>query len=196
MSTVVDNNRSRRDRTPSAEMRLRVLSAAGKAFSRASYDAIGVREIAALAGTDPAIVMRLFGSKERLFTDLVENAFGNEEVFQGPLKTMGKQLAQYLMQPFAKAQTTEKDDFQLLLRSAGSLVAAPILSAALHRTLIEPLSRAIGKADGATRAALITAQVLGFSTLRFALGSPVIEAADPAAVERVLASAIQLCVDG
>jgi AcrR family transcriptional regulator len=196
MSTIVDINKPRRSRTASVDMRPRVLTAAAKAFTRASYDAIGVREIAAMANTDPAIVIRLFGSKAKLFGELAEAAFGNEEVFQGPLETMGERLAHHLMQPFTTEETDTGDEFQLLLRSATSLVAAPILSAELHRALIEPLGRRIGKVNGAARAALVTAQVLGFSTLRFALGSPAIEAADQKRIEQLLARAIQLCVDG
>ena len=149
-----------------------------------------------MADTDPAIVIRLFGAKEKLFAELAENAFGNEKLFQGPLQSLGAQLARHLMQPFVTAETQEADDFQFLLRSATSLVAAPILSSALHRALLEPLGRRIGKQDGAARAALIIAQILGFSTLRFALGSPAIEAADREMLQRRLASMIQLCIEG
>jgi AcrR family transcriptional regulator len=196
MSTPVDYNPTRRRRTSSADMRTRVLAAAGKAFSRAGYDAVGVREVAGLADTDPAIVIRLFGSKAGLFAELAENAFGDEEVFQGPLETLGERLASHLTLPLiAATDVGEKDDFQLLLRSASSLVAAPILSTALHRALIEPLGRRIGTADGASRAALITAQVLGFSILRFGLGSLAIETADRAVIAERLAGAIQLCID-
>lgn len=178
-------------------MRERVLAAAAKAFSRAGYDAVGVREIAAMADTDPAIVMRLFGSKAGLFEALADHAFGADEIFEGPLETLGKRLASHLMLPiFPVTDTDEIDDFHLLLRSATSLTAAPILSAALHRALIDPLALRIDGKDARVRAALITAQVLGFATLRFALGSPPIEASDQQATTDHLARLIQLCVEG
>ncbi len=60
-------------------MRARVLAAEGHAFSRAGYDAVGVREIGASADPDLAIVMRLFGSKAGLFDALADHAFGAEE---------------------------------------------------------------------------------------------------------------------
>ena len=177
-------------------MRDRVLVAAAKAFSRAGYDAVGIREISMMADTDPAIVIRLFGSKAALFEALAENAFGSEEVFQGPLETLGLRLATHLMLPIPPSDSGESDDFHLLLRSATSLTAAPILSAALHRALVEPLGRRIGGGDGTVRAALVTAQVLGFATLRFALGSAAIEGADQSATTDRLARTIQLCIDG
>ena len=177
-------------------MKVRILKAAAGAFSRAGYDAVGVREIATLADTDPAIVIRLFGSKAELFAILAENAFGAEDVFDGPLEKLGTRLADHLMSPLdASAADDETNDFLLLLRSATSLTAAPILSAALHRGLIEPLGKRIGWPDGTARAALVTAQVLGFSTLRFALGSPPIEHTDRRAMTARLAGLIQICVD-
>lgn len=195
MSTSVDNNTAKRTRIPSSAMRERVLAAAGKAFSRAGYDSVGIREIALEAGTDPAIVIRLFGSKADLFTQLAQQAFADEPVFAGPLEELGERLAQHLMQDATTQATDDTDDFQLLLRSATSLIAAPILSAALHQALIGPLGERIGGAQGAARAALVVAQVMGFATLRFGLGSVAIEASDRAATTRLLAHAIQLCVD-
>lgn len=194
MSTVVDKV-MRRARVSSADMRARVLAAAGQAFSRAGYDAVGVREIATMAGTDPAIVIRLFGSKAALFEALAEGAFGSEDVFEGPLETLGVRLATHLMLPVPPPNSEESDDFHLLLRSATSLTAAPILSAALHRALVEPLGRRIGGRDGAVRAALVTAQVLGFATLRFALGSTAIDGADRNATTDHLAGCIQFCIE-
>ncbi|WP_081477039.1 helix-turn-helix domain-containing protein [Sphingomonas sp. PAMC 26605] len=44
------------------------------AFTRAGYDALGVREIAESAGTDATIVIRLFGSKAGLFATSAESA--------------------------------------------------------------------------------------------------------------------------
>jgi AcrR family transcriptional regulator len=177
-------------------MKVRILAAAGGAFSRAGYDAVGVREIATLADTDAAIVIRLFGSKAELFTTLADSAFGAEDVFDGPLGTLGVRLASHLMSPMdASDDAGEANDFLLLLRSATSLTAAPILSAALHRALIGPLGQRIGSPDGAARASLVTAQVLGFSTLRFALGSPPIEDADRRMMTERLAALIQNCVD-
>ena len=196
MSTVVDKP-PRRSRTSSGEMRKRILDAAARIFSRAGYDAVGMREIAAAADTDPAIVMRLFGSKAGLFSEVAAARFGSEDVFDGPLATLGARLAGHLMLPYSRARDDgEPDDFRFLLRSATSLDAAPILSAALQTALVQPLGRRIGSPDGEVRAALVVAQVLGFATLRFALGSPPIEEADVAVTTDRLARLIQLCIDG
>jgi AcrR family transcriptional regulator len=191
LSTTVDNVKS--PRLSAAESRTRILDAARLAFTRAGYDTIGVREIAAAAGVDPAMVSRLFGSKEALFEEIAGQAFNLEPAFEGPIKDLGQRIAAHLLGPIAKSDPDAFDEFQFLLRSVGSPVAAPILSAALHVDFIVPLSRRMSDIDAEARAALITAYVLGFAVLRAALGSPALEGA-PRLVTEKLGSAIQACL--
>jgi hypothetical protein len=80
------------------------------------------------------------------------------------------------------------------LRSVGSPVAAPILSATLHASFIKPLAKRMCGSDAAAKAALITAYVLGFAVLRAGLGSPMLEAANPELVIAKLGRAIQDCL--
>lgn len=85
MSTGVDNKR-RRPRLSAEQSRARILAAARIALTRAGYDTVGVREIAEMAGVDPAMVPRLFGSKEAVFTEIADGAFSLEPSFEGPIK--------------------------------------------------------------------------------------------------------------
>src|SRR5690242_5799068 len=48
-----------------------ILQSARKAFVRAGYDGVGVREIAAGAGVTAMLVNRYFGSKEQLFAEVI-----------------------------------------------------------------------------------------------------------------------------
>jgi AcrR family transcriptional regulator len=190
MSTTVDNKR-KAPRLSAAESRARILAAARIAFTRAGYDTVGVREIAAAAGVDPAMVPRLFGSKEALFTLIADQAFSLEPAFEGPIEGLGERVARHLLGPIRKTDPEAFDEFQFLLCSVGSPVAAQILSAALHADLIVPLSKRMSGADAEVRAALITAYVLGFAVLRAALGSPAIDTAEPDFVITKLGNAIQ-----
>jgi len=190
MSTTVDNT-GRSPRLSAAASRARILAAARIAFTRAGYDTVGVREIAAAAGVDPAMVSRLFGSKEALFAQIADGAFSLEPAFEGPIEGLGERVARHLLGPIQKTEPEAFDEFEFLLRSVGSPVAAPILSAALHKDFIEPLSRRIGNADAGAAAALITAYVLGFAVLRAALNSPPLAMADPSFLIAKLGDAIQ-----
>ncbi|MBN8953140.1 MULTISPECIES: TetR/AcrR family transcriptional regulator [unclassified Rhizobium] len=193
MSTSVDNEK-RAPRLTAAESRARILLAARAAFTRAGYDAVGVREIAALAGVDPAMVPRLFGSKEALFTMIADEAFRLEPPFDGSIDGMGRRVAHHLMGPIARCDPDDFDEFTFLLRSVGSPTAAPILSVALHTTFIRPLSQRMDGPAAEARAALATAYVMGFAVLRAGLGSPSIEAAGQDVIIERLGDAIQACL--
>lgn len=193
MSTGVDNKR-RRPRLSAEQSRARILAAARIALTRAGYDTVGVREIAEMAGVDPAMVPRLFGSKEAVFTEIADGAFSLEPSFEGPIKGLGERVARHLLGAIRKTDPGTFDEFEFLLRSVGSPVAAPILSAALHAGFIRPLSKRMNGADAETRAALVTAYIMGFAVLRAGLGSPALNRGNPELIVDRLGAAIQSCV--
>lgn len=193
MSTTVDGKG--KARLSAAQSRARILCAAQAAFTRAGYDAVGVREIAASAGVDPAMVPRLFGSKETLFSEIAGNAFGVDPVFEGPREGLGRRVADYMMGPISEEEAGDFDDFEFLLRSVGSPTAAPILSAALHADFVKPLSGLMSGADAEARAALITAYLLGFAVLRAALKSPALESVAADKIADRLGAVLQDCLD-
>src|ERR1700710_1843272 len=67
----------RRDAAPP---RAAILEPARQAFARAGYDGAGVREIAAGAGVTAMLVNRYFGSKEKLFAEVVADTMAEPVV--------------------------------------------------------------------------------------------------------------------
>ncbi|HEY0329873.1 MAG TPA: TetR family transcriptional regulator [Rhodopseudomonas sp.] len=198
MSTAVDNpkrDRTKPPRSSSAQTRTRVLQVARTAFCQAGFDHVGLREIAARAGTDAAIVIRLFGSKEALFREVAGNAFVLEPAFQGPKEDLGRLVADFLLGPNVVPSTPDDfDAFRFLLRSAASPVAAPILSASLHASFVAPLAKHLGGKDASGRAALLAACVLGLTTMRFALDSPALQSGQVERLRQRFADALQACI--
>ena len=68
-----------------------------RAVLRAGYDAVGVREIAAEAGVNAALVNRYFGSKLGLFEAAVADSFTVGNLLVGDRATLGERLARYLV---------------------------------------------------------------------------------------------------
>ena len=195
MSTGVDNGRLRAPKKSLAEHRAQILPVARVLFCKSGFDQTGVREVAAAAAVDPAIVLRVFGSKEALFEAVTEDAFALEEAFQGPTEGMGLRVARLLTSKNDAAGSEDTfDEFRLLLRSAASPIAGPILSKALHAGFITPLAKRLGGREAALRASLLTACVLGFATLRVALGAEALESGRSGVVQR-FGAALQVCLN-
>src|SRR5215510_13318309 len=60
-----------------------ILKSARRAFARAGYDGAGVREIAEGAGVTAMLVNRYFGSKERLFAEVVAGIMARPIILTG-----------------------------------------------------------------------------------------------------------------
>ena len=81
-----------------AATRQAILEAAKLCFMDDGYEQVGVRDIAARAGVDPALVNRYFGSKEGLFSEAVASKFDLSHLLDGDRATLGERLARYVLQ--------------------------------------------------------------------------------------------------
>lgn len=70
---------------------------AARMFSSKGFNATGVREIAAEAGVDPALVIRYFGSKEKLFLRTMTMSADFADVMSGPLEGLGERAVAFVL---------------------------------------------------------------------------------------------------
>jgi AcrR family transcriptional regulator len=102
------------------------------------YEQVGVRDIAARAGVDPALVNRYFGSKEGLFAEAVASKFDLSHLLDGDRATLGERLARYVLQK--KSTGTNYDPLVALLRSSSSDVCSGMLRNAILEGFVRPLA--------------------------------------------------------
>jgi AcrR family transcriptional regulator len=148
-----------------------ILESARWCFGHEGYDQVGVREIAARAGVDPALVNRYFGSKEGLFAEAVAAKFDLSELFAGDRSTLGERLARYVLQK--KAVTGSTDPLVALLRSSSSEVAGRMLREALVKGFVQPLADHLEGSDTLLRAELVGSTLLGLLIYRTIVGCAV-----------------------
>lgn len=150
-----------------ATTRQAILNAARQCFGHEGYDQVGVREIAALAGIDPALVNRYFGSKEGLFAEAVSSKLDLSMLFGGDRATLGERLARYVLQ---KKSEDNHDPLVALLRSSSSEVAGRMLRDAMTEGFISPLAARLDGPDTRERAELIGSTLLGLLVYRTIVG--------------------------
>jgi TetR/AcrR family transcriptional regulator len=79
MSSVTDNaslEQPVRERMPAAERRELILAHASAVFGRRGYPGTTTEQIAQAAGISQPYVVRMFGTKEKLFVEVLERALG------------------------------------------------------------------------------------------------------------------------
>src|ERR1700742_3098044 len=142
--------------------RSRILEAAKRHFSQNSYEGVGVREIAADAAVDPALISRYFGSKEGLFHEIAEHAFGADKFLAGGIEGLPERVIQMLTGEVDLGDWRGGyDPLRFLLSSIGSPTAGPILAKYLERDFLVPLSSSLGGRNSRERAMILAGQIIG-----------------------------------
>jgi AcrR family transcriptional regulator len=145
------------------DTRQRILKAAEVAFADKGYDQAGVREIAAAAGVNAALVNRYFGSKEALFETVITEGFSIRPLLSGDRKRFAVLLAEYVL---SKSTEDSFDATHALVRSAGSQPAAELMGRAMEHQFVAPLAQWLGGPDAKLRAAMIAALLAGTAVMR------------------------------
>jgi AcrR family transcriptional regulator len=143
------------------------------------------------------LVNRYFGTKEELFSEVANGVFDAEEFIEGAPNGLGDYLAHRVMHGTKDAEQAKGgvNAFELLLRSAASPTASPIIASRLHEDFVLQLASLIGGSQASTRAALIASYVIGFLTVRVALQSPAFLPVHADKVIALLGAAIQAAID-
>jgi AcrR family transcriptional regulator len=130
--------------------------AAEKLFAVGGYAATSVRDIAASAGVDAALVIRHFGSKEQLFLDTMRPEFDSIDL-DGPLDTLGERLIRSLLD----ADDHVRGVYLALVRASDAGEVSSALRAAHDAGFVAPLAARLDGADADLRARLAATLIGG-----------------------------------
>jgi AcrR family transcriptional regulator len=148
--------------------RAAILTAARARFAADGYERATIRAIASDAGIDPAMVMRYYGNKEKLFAAAADFDLRLPDLTGLPAADYGRTLARHFVRRW------EADDtFLALLRAGVSNEPARDRMRQIFADQIGPLAAAVSPAGEApTRAGLVASQILGMAFCRYALRLP------------------------
>lgn len=169
-----------------------ILEAARRCFADEGYDQVGVRDIAAMAGIDPALVNRYFGSKEGLFSQAVSSKFDLSELFAGDRNTLGERLVRFVLKKKPPGQ--EHDPLVALLRSSSSDVAGHMLREAMLEGFVRPLAVLLEGPNAKERAELVGCNLLGMLVYRTVVGGNATQ--DVEQQVALMAPGLQALIDG
>jgi AcrR family transcriptional regulator len=141
--------------------RAAILEAAKAHFARSGYDRAALRDIAADARSDVALVKRYFGGKEALFVEALKGSFHPDRMRAWDRRTFPREAAAMLADA-AHVGEERTLSFQFLLRTATSPTTAPLLNIAVQERFLGPIRDWLGGEDAAARARVLAATYIGF----------------------------------
>lgn len=146
-------------RRDAASTKNAILCAARTLFARDSYENVGIREIASLAGADAALVSRYFGSKEELFTAVLSSGERGVDVIGSELEGLPERVADIIFDPEDDGKPLE--DILIMMHSGNSPVAGPLVRASIHERFHGPFAEVFGGDHTEERSQLFGSVLLG-----------------------------------
>ena len=177
-----------------------ITAAAAQRFTAVGYDATSLRQVAADAGVDPALVRRFFGSKEQLFTAvasaLIDPRRALAAIAEGPADAAGERLLRYFLSLLG--DVTQPGPLLGLVRSAvTSEHAARVLREFLADGLLREIAAtSVHSERSGLGAALVASQLVGLAVARYAVQLPALTAADTEELVRTVAPVLQYYLTG
>ncbi|MFJ3672454.1 TetR family transcriptional regulator [Streptomyces sp. NPDC090106] len=177
-----------------AATREAILGSAVNAFTRLGYDGAGVRAIAEDAGVTAMMVNRCFGSKEKLFAEVVDASFAPHTVVSDQLATLSRDIAKALVERTGPG-ADELSPFLLTLRSAANARSAETARQGIERHVESHLAGLMTGARTRERAALALSLILGVWLMRSIIGNTALVEADPDDLTRRLEDLLARLLD-
>lgn len=171
-----------------------ILEAARRLFAERGYDATTVRDIAAAASIDAALVVRYFGGKNDLFAKAADVDLSLPDLAAVERSQIGETLARHFLRVWAGPNG---GGMVALLRSASSNSHAAMKMREVFTSQVLPALAGIGAGhDLDERAPLVSAQILGFAFARYVLEIPALATMDDQQVVATLGHLLQSAIDG
>ncbi|MFC0628060.1 TetR/AcrR family transcriptional regulator [Kribbella deserti] len=149
--------------------RATILRVARERFAADGYERATIRAIAADAAIDPAMVMRYYGSKEKLFAAAAEIDLRLPDLTAAPREQLGTTLIAHFVDRWEGDET-----LTALLRAGATNDAAAERMREIFTDRIGGLVATFvaDPAEAQVRAGLVASQVLGMALCRFVLRLP------------------------
>jgi len=149
--------------------RANILDAARHRFASDGFHRATVRAIAADAGIDPSMVMRYYGSKDGLFSAAADLDLQLPDLASVPREQLGETLVRHWVERWEGGSSDE-----LLIVVFRSAITNEAAAERLRTVFGAQVAKAVGtivddRAEAATRAGLVSTQMLGLALCRYIL---------------------------
>jgi AcrR family transcriptional regulator len=162
----------------SEQTRAAILAAARRRFAADGFERTTIRAIAADAGIDPSMVMRYYGSKDRLFAAAADLDLHLPDLAAVPREQLGVTLVRHWVALWEGGRSDEL--LIVLLRSAVTNEdAAEQLRTVFGAQVAKAMAAVVDDpAEAPPRAGLVATQMLGLALCRYILRLPPVVALD------------------
>ncbi len=189
------NENQPRKSTKSERTRAQILAAARQLFAEYGYEGATIRDVAARASIDPAMVIRYFHSKDELFARAAAINLAVPPLHDIEAGSIGETLIRRCLEVWEGPASG--GGMAVLLRSAASNEFAAEKAREVFAGQVRPVVAAVGDpADASRRAGLVSCQLLGLAMCRYILKFPPVVAMSREEIVALIGPTLQRYVTG
>src|SRR3569833_594555 len=166
--------------------RAAILAAAKLHLATSGYDGAFLRDIAADAGADAALINRYFGGKEGLFQAALKDSIAPDAISQWTHENFAMDVAK-MMAGHAHQNVERTHAFEFLLQAATNPATAPLLNVAVQERFMGPIRDWIGGENAPARARVLASVFIGLLVERLIRDEPLQGAEREVFIERTAA---------
>jgi AcrR family transcriptional regulator len=179
----------------SERTRAAILKAAQELFAEFGYDRTTVRDVAARASIDAALVMRYFGSKDELFARATVVDLKLPDLTRITPPQFGDALIRHFLELWEGPSSN--GSLTILLRASASNEDIAAKTRAVFAGQVLPmLAQVADRTQLAVRAGLISSQLLGLALCRYVLKVPPVVAMTPEQIIKGVGPTLQRYITG
>jgi AcrR family transcriptional regulator len=172
--------------------RAAILAAARRAFALRPYASVTVRGIAADAGVSPALVIKHFGGKERLFDAVADFSPDMDLLLSAPRERLGRHMVETAV---LSRRTGAPPPLMRVVFGIGAGDERTLLTERFRAQATARLAELLTGPDARLRAELVVAQFLGLSVV-LSIHRDGAAAAEAERVVELYAPGLQRLIDG
>ncbi|MBA3489983.1 MAG: TetR/AcrR family transcriptional regulator [Longispora sp.] len=174
-----------------------ILAAAREVFAEHGYDGASIRQIATGAEVDPALVHHYFGTKKKLFYEVLRPPIDPGEmlpkVLDGAPSQLGERIVRTFLSIWEEPQT--RPAFEAMVRAAvANTITARLVqeffTSQIQRRLQDALSEEVPREELPLRTSLAASQLFGLALARYILAIEPLASASRETVVAIVAPTI------
>jgi AcrR family transcriptional regulator len=176
-----------------------ILDAARREFAEQGYQRATIRDVARLAGVDPALVHHYFGTKQELFVAAVRLPVNPVEQLTAVLAAEPDKVGPRIVETFLSIwdHAAGQSPLLALIRSAVTdEQAAALLREFITEEVLGPIAGRLGSPDARLRATLVGSQLIGLAVARYIIRVEPLASAPSAQVAAIVGPTVQRYLTG
>lgn len=182
------------------DTRSAIITAARAAFADRGFDATTIRQVAASARVDPALVHHYFGTKADLFLAVLELPIDPAELLENAISGHPDEAGERLVRAFVTAWDSHvgKAGAALLRSAVSNPMAAKLFREFIFQRITRRLTPHLGvpEAEIPLRTTLVASQIAGLATVRYLIKIEPLASASPEAVVAAIGPTVQRYISG